>query len=290
MNRLTNAKLLVDTGDPAEARAVQEALAAAGFSGLDGATTNPSYFAKNPAVQARIAEGEKFAEQDLLAAYQATVEELEKVIPGGDISIEVYADNNTTADEMVKQAEVMNEWIPSARIKLPIMAEGLKAAAKLKDRIRLNMTLCFSQQQAAAVYEATKGAKESVFISPFIGRLEDRGENGVELVGNIIRMLAQTDGHVKVLAASFRTLDNIYEVIRLGADVITINKERFELWAQNGFEVPGKEFVYNIKGASIPYEEVKLGKNWQKYNIKHELTDTGLQKFIDDWNSLLKSN
>ena len=288
MKRLTPAKLLVDTGDPHEAQVVQEALLSAGFSGLDGATTNPSYFAKNPAVQEKIARGEKFSEQDLLKAYQETVRELARIIPGGDISVEVYADTHTTADEMVVQAEMMNSWIPSARIKLPIVEEGLKAAEKLKSKVRLNMTLCFSQQQAAAVYAATKGATEPVFISPFIGRFEDRGENGVELVGNIVKMLRETDGHVKVLAASFRTLDSIYEANRVGADVITINSQRFKLWEENGWEVPGKEFVYNFKGASIPYERVAGGKSWHEYNIKHGLTDSGLQKFIDDWNALLK--
>lgn len=288
MKRLIKAKLLVDTGDPNDAQAIQDLLLKEGYAGLDGATTNPSYFAMNPSVKKKIAAGEKYSEQDLLGAYRQTVQELEKIIPGGDISVEVFADENTSAAEMVKQAEMMSQWIPTARIKLPIIAEGLKAAQQLKDRVRLNMTLCFSQQQAAAVYEATVGAKEPVYISPFIGRFEDRGENGAELVGNIVRMMKETDGHVKVLAASFRTLGNIYEIIRVGADVVTINKDRFELWAKNGFEVPGKEFVYEFKGQSIPYEQVEMGKKWQDYNIQHELTDAGLKKFIQDWNALLK--
>lgn len=288
MERLTKAKLLVDTGDPNEAKLVQQWLAEAGWQGLDGATTNPSYFAKNPAVQKRIAAGEKYTTKDLLAAYKDTVTKLSRIIPGGDISIEVYADEHTKAVEMVEQAEMMSRWIRGARIKLPIIGEGLKAAQQLKDRLPLNMTLCFSQQQAAAVYEATKEAREPVFISPFIGRFEDRGQNGAQLVGNIVKMLKGTDRHVKVLAASFRTLDNIYEVIRIGADVITINRERFELWADSGWQVPGKEFAYQFKGASIPYEEIELGMEWQAYDIKHELTDSGLQKFAADWNALLK--
>jgi transaldolase len=288
MKRLIKAKLLVDTGDPNEAQAINELLRKNSYEELDGATTNPSYFAMNPAVKKKIASGEKYAEEDLLAAYQLTVQELEKIIPGGDISVEVFADKNTSAGAMVKQAEIMSQWIPTARIKLPIIAEGLKAAEQLKDRVRLNMTLCFSQQQAAAVYEATLGAKEPVYISPFIGRFEDRGQNGAELVGNIVKMMEDTDGHVKVLAASFRTLENIYEIIRVGTDVVTINKERFELWAQNGFEVPGKEFVYEFKGQSIPYEQVEMGKEWQDYNIQHELTEAGLQKFVEDWNALLE--
>lgn len=288
MKRLTKAKLLVDTGDPNEAKLVQQWLAKAGWQGLDGATTNPSYFAKNPDVQKRVAAGEKYTTKDLLAAYKDTVIKLSRIIPGGDISVEVYADENTRAEEMIEQAESMSRWARGARIKLPIIEEGLKAAQQLKDRLPLNMTLCFSQQQAAAVYEATKGARETVFISPFIGRFEDRGQNGAQLVGNIVKMLKGTDRHVKVLAASFRTLDSIYEVIRIGADVITINRERFELWAKNGWQVPGKEFVYQFRGSSIPYEEIELGKEWQAYDIKHEMTDSGLQKFAADWNALLK--
>jgi transaldolase len=100
-------------------------------------------------------------------------------------------------------------------------------------------------------------------------------------------MLEPTDGHVKVLAASFRTLENIYEIIRVGTQVITINKERFDIWAKNGFEVPGDEFMYEFAGRSIPYKEVELGKNWAEYDIKHELTESGLKGFVEDWNALL---
>jgi len=287
MKRLTKAKLLVDTGDPGEAKKVQEMLKTAGYAGLDGATTNPSYFSLNPDVQARIAKGEKYKKKELLAAYCEAVEELETIIPGGDISVEVYADQNTTADEMVEQAREMAQWIPTARIKLPIIEQGLIAASTLKDEIRLNMTLCFSQQQAAAVYAATFNPLEPVFVSPFIGRLIDKGEDGAQFVGNITKMMHQGDGHVQVLAASFRSVDNIMEMIRVGTDVLTINMARFELWQEAGFKLPGDDFVWQFNGKDIPYEEVSLGKDWRKYNIQHEMTDVSLQKFIDDWNNLI---
>jgi transaldolase len=188
---------------------------------------------------------------------------------------------------MVEQAREMAAWVPTSRIKLPITEEGIIAAGLLKSEVRLNMTLCFSQQQAAAVYSATADAKEPVFISPFIGRYDDRGENGAQFVGNVVRMLRGGDGHVKVLAASFRTVENILEMIRVGADVITVNLDRFKLWSEEGWRLPGDGFKYEFDGKDIPYEEIGLGKDWQAYDIKHELTDVGLQRFADDWNSLL---
>ena len=280
--------MFVDTGDPDEARAVQQLLRDAGYSELDGATTNPSYFAKNPDVQARIKRGEKFTREELIAAYREAAQEIERIIPGSDISVEVYADTNTKASDMIGQARALSEWIPTARIKLPIIEQGLVAAETLKNELRLNMTLCFSQQQVAAVYEATKDAKNPVVISPFIGRLDDSGENGAQFVGNVVRMLKGSDGHLKVLAASFRRLDNILEMIRVGVDILTINKERFDLWAEESFKLPDEDFVYKFDGEDIPYEEVELGNDWREYGLQHDLTDIGLQRFVDDWNALLK--
>jgi transaldolase len=285
--RLIKGKLLVDTGDPKEAKKVQQLLEEGGFAGVDGATTNPSYFAKNPDVQARIAKGEKFTTDELLSAYKKTVQELDRIIPGGDISVEVYADQATTAEQMVEQAREMFSWIPTARIKLPITEQGLIAAETLKDSVRLNMTLCFSQQQAAAVYAITQGAKEPAFISPFIGRFDDRGENGAQFVGNVVKMMHQGDGHVEVLAASFRSVDNIFEMINVEADVVTINLGKFQAWADEGWKLPSSDFRYNFDGKDIPYEEIQLGQDWKTYDIHHELTDVGLKQFVDDWNNLL---
>lgn len=100
--------------------------------------------------------------------------------------------------------------IPNAYIKYPCTAEGLKAAQmSVAAGIRVNMTLCFSQAQAAAVYAATRGSKAPVYVSPFIGRLDDHGKNGVDVIDNIKRMYANSDGHVLVLAASIRNLDDV---------------------------------------------------------------------------------
>src|SRR2546426_7363416 len=87
----------------------------------------------------------------------------------------------------------------------PCTSEGLRAAQmSVKQGIRVNMTICFSQQQAAAVYAATKGAKQPVYVSPFVGRLDDIGQNGMDLVKNVKLMFQKGDGHVLVLAASIR--------------------------------------------------------------------------------------
>ena len=121
------------------------------------------------------------------------------------VSIEVFADFDTTAENMLAQGREMFSWIPNAYVKYPCTKEGLHAAqASVREGIRVNMTLCFSQEQAGAVYAATKGSKQPVYVSPFLGRLDDRGENGMDLVRNIKKMYEPGDGHVLVLAASIR--------------------------------------------------------------------------------------
>ena len=111
---------------------------------------------------------------------------------------------------MLAQGEEMFSWIPNAYIKYPCTHEGLRAAQmSVQESIRVNMTLCFSQEQAAAVYAATKGSKEPVYVSPFVGRLDDRGEDGMDLVKNIKKMYERSDGHVHVLAASIRNIDHL---------------------------------------------------------------------------------
>src|SRR5438067_11715881 len=80
---------------------------------------------------------------------------------------------------MLAQGEEMFTWIPNAYIKYPCIREGLRAAKmSIEGNMRVNMTLCFSQSQAAAVYAATKGSREPVYVSPFVGRLDDRGDDG----------------------------------------------------------------------------------------------------------------
>ena len=192
---------------------------------------------------------------------------------------------------MLEQGKEMFGWIPNAHVKFPTSAEGLKAAsAAIGQGLRVNMTLCFSQAQAAAVYAATRGARKGqVFVSPFIGRLDDRGENGMDLIGNIVRMYAKGDGHVEVLTASVRKVDHLLYAIRLGSDIITSPFSFLEEWGKKGLALPGADYRYDPGSLKpIPYEEIDLTKEWREYDIRHDLTDKGMERFSQDWNSLIK--
>ncbi|MBI2326736.1 fructose-6-phosphate aldolase [Candidatus Curtissbacteria bacterium] len=191
-------RIFLDGGIPEETKEVIKLL---GF--LDGQTTNPTLITKHPSFLACQEKGEKCTESDSWKYYKEIVSEISPLVKDGPVSIEVYADETTKAEEMISKGQELFQWIPNAHIKLPITTEGLKAAEILVGKgIRVNMTLCFSQEQAAAVFAATKGAKKGdVFVSPFVGRLDDRGENGMSLIENIIKMYKEGDGHIEVLVA-----------------------------------------------------------------------------------------
>lgn len=270
----------MDSGDPNETRELMKLL---GF--LDGQTTNPSLVSKNPTAN------KKFTLQDLRGFYREIVREVAFLISDGSVSVEVYADKNTTTEEMLEQGREMFSWIPNAHIKYPTTFKGLRAAYQsIKEGMRVNMTLCFSQEQAAAVYAATKGAKKGdVFVSPFIGRLDDRGENGMNLIENIIRMYAKGDKHVEVLTASMRNINHLLYAIHLGSDIVTAPFKILKIWAEKGMPMPEENFMYNSGNLKpIPYQELDLNKDWSAFDISHELTDVGIERFASDWNSLLK--
>jgi hypothetical protein len=103
--------------------------------------------------------------------YKKIVRTISPLVGDAGVSIEVFSDEKTTAQEMFSQGQVMFSWIPNAYIKYRCTAEGVRAAQNsVKQGMRVNMTLCFSQQQAAVVYAATKGTKEPAYVSPFVGR------------------------------------------------------------------------------------------------------------------------
>ena len=180
-------KILVDGGDPDETLRVKELI---GF--VDGQTTNPSLIAKNPEIRERIASGHTLSPQEEKDEYRKIVQAISPLVGDAGVSIEVFADMDTKAEEMFAQGEEMFSWIPNAYIKYPCTREGLRAAEiSVRRQIRVNMTLCFSQEQAAAVYAATRGSGEPVYVSPFVGRLDDRGENGIDLVKNIKKMYGE---------------------------------------------------------------------------------------------------
>jgi len=280
-------KIFLDSGSPHETKKAIDLL---GF--LDGQTTNPTYWAKSEEIQERLQKEGKFAREEIYEEYKKTVQEISKLIPKGSVSVEVYADKDTKADTMFEQGKEMFSWIPNAHIKYPTTSEGLEAAERsIAVGMRVNMTLCFSQEQAAAVYAATKGAgRGDVYVSPFIGRLDDRGENGMDLIKNIVEMYKHGDGHVMVLTASLRNLDHLYAAIAAKTDIITGGFTYLQKWTEKGVSPPEDDFTYNredLKG--ILYEELDLGKEWSTFDIHHELTDSGMKKFSDDWNALIKT-
>jgi len=279
-------RIFLDGGDPEETR---EAIRLLGF--LDGQTTNPTLISKNPETRRRLERGDKFTEEEIFSFYKRVVGEISTSIPRGSISIEVYADLSTTAEAMLGQGKEMFSWIPNGHIKFPTSREGLKAAEMaIQNGLRVNMTLCFTQPQAAAVYVATRGAgRGNVFVSPFVGRLDDRGEAGMDLIAHVIKMYAKGDGHVEVLTASVRNMVHFLYALKLGSDIISAPFDILKEWGERGLPVPGEDYVYdrgNLK--PIPYEEIDLTRNWQDYDIRHELTDKGMERFSADWNALIR--
>ena len=209
-------KFFVDTADVAEIKD----LAATGL--LDGVTTNPSLVAK---------AGRDF--QDIVA-------EICKIV-SGPVSAEVAA---TDYDGMMREAEVLRKIAKNVTVKVPLTMDGLKACKALtSDGTMVNVTLCFSANQALLAAKA--GA---TFVSPFIGRLDDIGLNGMDVIREIRAIYDNyPDLSTDILAASIRTVNHVKEAALIGADV-----------------------------ATIPPSILKL-------LVKHPLTDSGLASFVADW-------
>jgi len=209
-------KFFVDTADVAEIRD----LAATGL--LDGVTTNPTLVAKS---------GRDFFE---------VLKEICSVVTG-PVSAEVTA---TDTDGMIKEGEKLARIADNITVKLPMTWEGLKACRHFSSKnIMTNVTLCFSATQALLAAKA--GA---TFVSPFVGRLDDIGENGMNLIGDICTIYKQYDAlNTQVLVASVRSLQHITDAAKYGAHV-----------------------------ATIPPKVIKD-------MIHHPLTDKGLATFLEDW-------
>ena len=283
MKKITS-KIFIDGGNPEETREAKKLL---GF--VDGQTTNPTLISQNPEVKKRLTAREKFTKEEAKLFYKKVVTEIAE-ITSGPISVEVFASKDTMAEEMLEEAKEMAGWVPNAYIKLPITQEGLKAAQEaVKYNLPINMTLCFSQEQAAAVYAATKGAEKPVFISPFVGRLDDQGEDGMSLVENILRFYKKGDGHVLPLTASIRNVDHLLAALKMFCPLITCPFRVIKEWEAKDFILPDENFVYQRKDLQvIPYKEISLEKNWSEYNIYHSLTKIGVEKFTADWEAIIK--
>jgi len=277
-------KIFIDGGDPEETKKAKNLL---GF--VDGQTTNPTLISQNPEIKKRIERGEKLTKEEANLFYRKVVAEIAE-ITSGPISVEVFANKETGAKEMFKGAKEMARWAPNVYIKLPITKQGLEAARlAIKWGIPVNMTLCFSQEQAAAVYVATKGTKKPVFVSPFVGRLDDRGEDGMSLVKNILLMYKKGDGHTLPLTASVRHLNHLLFALKLSCPLITVPFKVIGEWATKDFILPDEDFIYqsgNLK--PISYQEISLEKKFPEYNIYHDLTEIGIEKFSADWQAIIK--
>jgi transaldolase len=283
-------KILVDGGDPEETVRIKQLI---GF--VDGQTTNPSLIAKNPEIRKRIAAGYSLGPEEEKEEYRKIVQAISPLVGDAGVSIEVFADMDTKAEEMLAQGEEMFSWIPNAYIKYPCTREGFRAAEmSVQRQIRVNMTLCFSQDQAAAVHAATKGSREPVYVSPFVGRLDDHGESGIDLIKNIKEMYKNGDGHVHVLAASIRHLDHLLASFATGAELVTVPAKVLLEWATKEFPMPDKDFSYKAVDASgkplkaIPNKTLDLNRPWQSFDTAHELTTAGIQKFVADYRSTLR--
>ncbi|HEY1143208.1 MAG TPA: fructose-6-phosphate aldolase [Sphingomicrobium sp.] len=208
-------KFFADTAEIAEIRE----LAATGL--LDGVTTNPSLVHKS---------GRDFLE---------VVREIAGVVPG-PVSAEVVA---LDYDGMMREAEVLRKIADNITIKVPLTPDGLKACKTLsEDGTMVNVTLCFSSAQALLAAKA--GA---TFISPFVGRHDDVGFNGMDLISDIRLIYDNYDFGTQILVASVRHPMHVVEAAKMGADVMT---------------APPKII-------------------WQLF--KHPLTDAGIASFLKDW-------
>jgi transaldolase len=205
-----------------DSASLEEIRRAADLGLLDGVTTNPSLIAKEGNVD-----------------FKDHIAEICK-ITSGPVSAEVAT---AEKEEMLKQGRDYVKIAPNVVIKCPLTVDGLEATRILNDEgIKVNVTLCFSAAQAICAAKA--GAS---FISPFLGRLDDIGENGLELLSDIIEIYRNYGWKTEVLAASLRHPIHVIEAARLGSDI-----------------------------ATMPFKVLEQ-------LLKHPLTDRGQDQFLADW-------
>lgn len=212
-------KLFLDTAN------IEEIRQGARLGVISGVTTNPSLAAK---------EGIGRRE-----GYKAAVQEIADIVEG-PISVEVISQD---AAGMIAEGRDIAEWIPNPWVKIPSTAAGFEAIATLaKDGIKVNQTLCFSVNQALLGAQAG-----STVVSPFVGRLDDIGSEGIDLVAEIGAIFRSYELKTLVMAASIRHPLHCVQAARAGADI-----------------------------ATIPF-----GVLLQM--VKHPLTDAGVARFLQDW-------
>jgi len=189
---------------------------------ISGVTTNPSLVSKEGATD-----------------YEATIKEICSII-SGPISTEVLVEG---VEPMIEQARQISTWAPNVVIKIPATTDGLEVTSALaKEGIKVNFTLCFSLNQA--ILGALAGA---TYVSPFVGRLDDIGHNGMELVRDIVDVFTHYQLPTQVIAASLRHPQHCEAAAKVGAHI-----------------------------ATVPYQVLMQ-------MIHHPLTDIGVARFLSDW-------
>jgi len=212
-------RIFLDTANIGEIRQ------AAKLGVVSGITTNPSLIAK-----------EKRADM------KAVIEEISSIIDG-PISAEVLS---LEPDAMIEEARVVSSWSPNVVVKIPMSEGGLEVISVLSSEgIRTNLTLCFSLNQA--LLGTIAGA---TYVSPFVGRLDDIGHDGMQLISDIVKVFDHFKVTTQVLAASIRHPLHVVVAAKAGAHI-----------------------------ATIPYQVLKQ-------MIRHPLTDIGIARFTEDWQSI----
>jgi transaldolase len=211
-------KFFIDTANLNEIRE------AASLGILDGVTTNPSLVSKEGNVD-----------------FQEHIRTISEIVKG-PVSAEVTA---TTSDTMVSQGRELAKIHPNVYVKVPCTPDGIKACRVLSEEgTHVNVTLVFSAPQA--IIAAKAGAS---FVSPFVGRLDDIGHVGMELIGELVQIFDNYDFETEILVASVRSPIHVIDAARMGADI-----------------------------ATMPFSVITQ-------MLKHPLTDIGNKKFLDDWNA-----
>ena len=212
-------KLFLDTAN------IEEIRKGASLGVITGVTTNPSLAAK-----------EGIGQRD---SYKAAVQQIADIIDG-PISVEVVS---LDAAGMIAEGREIAEWIPNPWVKIPSTSDGFEAISTLsRDGIQINQTLCFSVNQALLGAQAG-----STVVSPFVGRLDDIGQDGMALVSDIISIYRSHGIKTMVMAASIRHTRHCIQAALAGADIST-----------------------------VPYQIIAQMAH-------HPLTDAGLDRFLQDW-------
>jgi transaldolase len=212
-------KFFLDTAN------VEEIRIADSWGVLDGVTTNPSLAAK---------EGREF---------RGLAHEILEILGDRPVSLETVSKD---AEGMIREARILASWAPNVVAKIPLLPEGLKAVRVLREEgIKTNVTLVFSTNQGILA-----GKAGATYVSPFIGRLDDKGHDGMEVVRELAIIYDMYGIETQVLAASVRHPRHVVEAALAGADVVT-----------------------------MPFSVLKK-------LFEHPMTDVGLEKFLQDWETV----